>query len=184
MVRLLVPVLVLGAFARLSAALDCPCDAARPETMRLRQCSLCAEAEKQPAGGPEVFFLKDANPRKANRMLALPRRHHDQMHPLADMDPRLRTQLWTAAIAKARELWGDSAWGLAYNGDKVRTQCHTHIHIGKLNQHVETGRFVVVSRPSQIPAPPGSGVWVHPVGKGPRMHVHLDEQICETVLIR
>ena len=54
----------LPALAQVSAG--CYCDVAKPETMEARQCSLCKEAEKQP---PDVkfFFLKDANPMKANR---------------------------------------------------------------------------------------------------------------------
>ena len=93
-----------------------------------------------------------------------------------------RTQFWTAAIGKARELWGDN-WGLAYNGDQARTQCHAHIHIGKLLQGIETDNFVVVAGPAQIPVPKeGTGLWVHP--EGAKLHVHLGEQICETVLLR
>jgi hypothetical protein len=29
----------------------------------------------------------------------------------------------------------------------------------------------------------GTGLWVHPV-QGGKLHVHLNEQICETVLLR
>lgn len=148
--------------------------------MAQRQCSLCAEAEKQPSDA-RFFFLKDINPRKPNRWLALPRAHGDDNHPLADLPPRERTALWTAAIQKAKELFGNE-WGLAYNGPKVRTQCHLHIHIGKLMRGVETDRFVVVNGPAAIPAPRNEGVWVHP-HKG-KLHVHLGEQTCETVLLR
>ena len=94
-----------------------------------------------------------------------------------------RTALWTAAIAKAKEMWGDK-WGLAYNGNASRTQCHAHIHIGKLLDGIETDNFVVVAGPAQIPVPrDGMGLWVHPV-EGGKLHVHLGEQICETVLLR
>ena len=34
----------------------CDCDPAKPETLQARDCSLCKEAEKQPAG-TTVFFL-------------------------------------------------------------------------------------------------------------------------------
>jgi diadenosine tetraphosphate (Ap4A) HIT family hydrolase len=129
-----------------------------------------------------VFFLKDINPRKPNRWLALPRAHASGLHGLADMSPAQRTELWTAAIEKARSLWGEQ-WGLAYNGDESRTQCHTHLHIGKLLDGEETSDFVVVADPVEIPVPPdGGGVWVHPVGG--KLHVHLGEQITETVLLR
>src|SRR5262245_51011241 len=117
----------------------CACDAANPETLAARECGLCKEAEGQPAGAP-IFFLKDINPRKPNRMLALPRMHSKAGHPFADMSADQRTQFWTAAIGKAKELWGEN-WGLAYNGDQARTQCHAHIHIGKLLQGIETDNF-------------------------------------------
>ena len=97
------------------------------------------------------------------------------------MSPADRTALWTAAIEKAKSVWGND-WGLAYNGIKVRTQCHTHVHIGKLLAGIETSHFVVVSKPSEIPVPAGEGIWVHPSGS--RLHVHLGEQATETVLFR
>ena len=159
----------------------CACDIAKPETLVERDCSLCREAEKQPAD-TTIFFLKDVNPRKPNRLLALPRAHGKAQHSFADMTPEQRLLLWSAAIEKAKLLWGDE-WGLAVNGDIARTQCHAHIHIGKLLQGVETGRFVVVDGPAQIPVPTdGTGLWVHP--EGARLHVHLAEQITETVLLR
>ncbi|MEJ7606845.1 MAG: hypothetical protein WKF37_11390 [Bryobacteraceae bacterium] len=159
---------------------DCPCDVALVETMKLRQCSLCKEAEKH-GDESEIFFLKDINPRKPNRWLALPRRHSSAMHELAESDPKLRLRLWTAAIEKAKSLWGDE-WGIAYNGSQVRTQCHAHVHIGKLLKGIETDRFVVIQKPSQIPLAVGEGIWLHPAGR--KYHVHLGEQTTETVLLR
>ncbi len=160
--------------------IECGCEPGRTESMEARQCSLCKEAEKQPDNG-RVFFLKDISPRKPNRWLALPRSHGSTMHHLHEMSLADRTALWVEAITKAKELWGEE-WGLAYNGEQVRQQCHTHIHIGKLMPGIETDRFVVVGGPAQIPAIAGEGVWVHPVGK--KLHVHLHEQITETVLMR
>jgi hypothetical protein len=161
----------------------CPCDPSKPETLELRQCSLCQEAEREPAD-VVIFFKRDASPRKPNRWLALVRTHeYDGLRGMERMPHGLRTRLWEAAILKGRELWGEE-WGLAYNGDQVRTQCHPHIHIGKLLKGVETDRAVrVVKSPAEIPVPrDGSGMWVHPHGR--RLHVHLNEQICETVLMR
>lgn len=172
--------LVLLGAAIAYGATECACDPALPETMKTRQCSLCNEAEKQPSD-QQIFFLKDINPRKPNRWLALPRAHQGGLHHLHEMPAAARTALWTAAIAKATEMWGDE-WGVAYNGEKVRTQCHTHVHIGKLMKHVENNRFIVVSNPAQIPAPAGEGVWIHPAGK--KFHVHLGEQTTETALMR
>jgi diadenosine tetraphosphate (Ap4A) HIT family hydrolase len=149
--------------------------------MAARQCGLCREAEKQ-SPDTTIFFLKDINPRKPNRWLALPRKHGNDHHSIADIPQDERTALWVAAIAKAKELFGDE-WALAINGDQARTQCHTHIHVGKFIEGVEIDNFVVVSGPAEIPVPKdGTGLWVHPAGK--KLHVHLGEQITETVLVR
>src|SRR5690348_1826035 len=69
------------AFAEVSR---CACDISNPETLAPRECALCKEAEAQPAAQP-VFFLKDNNPRKPNRWLALPRAHGKGGHPFAEM---------------------------------------------------------------------------------------------------
>lgn len=171
--------LPLGAAAWADVS-GCACDPARPETMQARECSLCREAEKQP---PEVkvFFLKDVNPRKPNRWLALPRAHAAGGHHLDEMPDKERIALWAAAIEKAKELWGNE-WGIAYNGEQVRTQCHAHLHIGKLLQGVCSGKFLTVKGPAQIPKHPRKGLWIHPVGN--KLHVHLEEHITETALMR
>jgi hypothetical protein len=160
----------------------CHCATDNLEAMeKQRECSLCVEAEKQPAY-LEVFFLKDANPTKPNRMLALPRTHTPGAHPLSALSPQIREVLWAAAITKAHELWGDN-WAIAYNGDERRTQCHTHLHIGKLLPDQESASFSVVSGPGEIPAPTdGTGLWIHPVNN--KLHVHLGQQVNETVLMR
>src|SRR5688500_5354053 len=147
----------------------CACDPERPETLQARECSLCAEAEKQ-MRDTGIFFLRDINPRKPNRWLALPRSHGKTHHALIEMTVEERTRLWKAAIEKARELWGDE-WGIAYNGDEVRTQCHAHVHIGKyLRENEAAADFKVIDTPEQIPAPRGEGMWIHPhEGK---LHVH------------
>jgi hypothetical protein len=180
MQRIAIILLLLAMTTMAWAETECACDPAQPETMKARQCSLCNEAEKQPPN-ELVFYLKDINPRKPNRWLALPRNHHGGLHHLHDMPAAARTALWTAAIDKSKSLWG-ADWGVAYNGEKVRTQCHTHVHIGKLMNHIETDHFIVISKPSQIPAPIGEGLWIH--GSGNKMHVHLGEQTTETVLMR
>jgi len=159
----------------------CGCDVARPETMAATECQLCRLAEAQPAE-PQFFFVKDANPTKPNRWLALPRFHGVSPQDLAGMTAAQRTGYWTAAIAKARELWG-SQWGVAMNGLERRTQCHAHMHIGKLLDGVEDDGFVVVDSPAEIPVPPdGTGIWVHPVGN--KLHVHVGDQAAELVLER
>jgi diadenosine tetraphosphate (Ap4A) HIT family hydrolase len=162
------------------AETPCPCDLKIPETLNARQCSLTkVTAERLP--GIPTFFLPDANPSKPNRLLALPREEKSGMQRIADLTPEARLELWTAAIAKAKEKWGDR-WGIAYNGDNVRTQCHVHVHIGRLIEGVEAGEFLLVDGPAQIPVPGKDGYWIHPVNG--KLHVHTGEQICETVLLR
>jgi diadenosine tetraphosphate (Ap4A) HIT family hydrolase len=179
--------LLIGALLSLLAAAasadvrNCACDPKRPETLEARECSLCKEAEKQPPD-VEVFLLKDISPRKPNRWLALPRIHVEGPHSLHDLPKELQTKLWKLAIEKARELWGEG-WGLAYNSEHVRTQCHTHIHIGKLLLGLAPGKYYDVDRPEQIRAPEdGTGIWVHPVGN--KLRVHYGEHITETTLLR
>jgi hypothetical protein len=172
-------------FASLVAALvlradfvTCKCDPARPETLEARECSLCREAEKRPPGS-QVFFLKDSNPTKPNRWLALPSTHERSIDLLST---RQRADLWTAAIAQAKSLFGDQ-WAVAYNAPTVQTQCHVHVHLGKLIPGVETSQFIVVAKVEDIPLPvSGEGFWIHP--QGGQFHVHTGEQITETVLER
>ncbi len=174
---LIVPILLATAMLR-GDIVSCGCDTAHPETLEARQCSLCREAEKQ-APDVKVFFLKDANPNKPKRWLALPRVHARSMELLSDEQ---RADLWAAAIAKAKSLFGDD-WAIAYNAPSVQTQCHVHVHIGRLIPGVETSQFITATKIEDIPAPPkGEGFWIHPQGN--LFHVHTGEQITETVLER
>jgi CDP-diacylglycerol pyrophosphatase len=82
-------------------------------------------------------------------------------------------------------LWGDD-WGIALNADMSRTQCHTHMHIGKLLPDVEADAqntaLTVVDGAAAIPVPPdGGGMWIHPVNG--KLHVHY-ANIAEPVLMR
>ena len=175
--RFLPALLLLTALA-LGDVRNCACDIASAESMAQRECGLCREAEKQPPDAP-VFFVKDINPNKPHRWLALPRVH---IHELADLTPAQRLALWTGAIAKAKETWGDQ-WGLAANADIRRSQCHVHVHIGKLLGDAETPDFVLVDGPADIPVPPeGGGILIHPVGG--KLHVHLGDDAPETLLMR
>lgn len=160
---------------------NCACDPAKPETLAARECSLCREALKQPADHP-IFFLKDNNPTKPNRWLALPREHYSSSDPLGAMTPAARAEFFNVAIAKAHDMWGDS-WAIAMNGELSRTQCHPHVHIGRLLDGNENQDGIYVDKPEDIPVPAeGAGLWFHPVGK--RLHVHEGAQINETVLMR
>lgn len=170
--------LFLGAGWVRADIITCACDVSKPETLEARQCSLCREAEKQPAG-VEVFVLKDVNPTKPGRWLVLPRAHD---RSFAALPPELRLKLLSTAVERSRAMFGDE-WGIAYNAPKVQTQCHVHIHLGKLIEAVETAQFVTIQRLEDTPVPPeGEGFWMHAQGGG--FHVHTGEQITETVLLR
>src|SRR5947209_11713055 len=97
----------------------CACDPANPASLEARQCSLCREAEKQ-RPDTKVFLLKDVNPTKPNRWLILPRAHD---RSIDELPADLRAELFAAAIAKAKTLFGDE-WAIAYNAPGVQTQCH------------------------------------------------------------
>lgn len=161
---------------------QCGCDPAAADSMKARECSLTGLAVAE-GSSDGVFFVKDASPRKPNRTLVMPRRIvPGVMHELQHLSPAERMALWKAAIAKAKELHGDE-WGVAYNGVRVRTQCHLHLHVGKLLRGVDSGKAVFVTRPEDIPVPTdGTGLWIHAAGN--RLKVHIQEQICETVLLR
>ena len=175
--RLLPLFLALALNAR-ADIVECACDASRPETLAARQCSLCREAEKQSAE-TQVFFLKDTNPTKPNRWLALPRVHD---RAFGQLRPELRAVLLSAALDKAKTLFGNE-WAIAYNAPELQTQCHVHVHIGKWMPAVENAHFIAVQRIEDVPVPPkGEGFWVHPAGNV--LHVHTGDEIAETVLVR
>jgi diadenosine tetraphosphate (Ap4A) HIT family hydrolase len=174
-------ILLLSAWPALRADVSsCACDPKNPESLKARQCSLCKEALKRPPG-EEFFVLKDINPRKPNRWLILPVAHGTAQHHFRDLPKPQRDKLWREAIRVAREKFGD-AWGLAYNGERARTQCHLHLHIGRFIPAAETSSGILVRRIEDIPAPEEGGIWVHPVPGG--FHVHLGDQIAETALVR
>ena len=159
----------------------CLCDPARPETMELRECSLCRAAEAERSGS-DYFVVQDVSPNKPHRWLALPRYHVRNPEDLSEMTRQQRTAYWTFTIAKAHELWGDD-WGLAINSLERRTQCHMHIHIGKLREAVEDDRFAVVDGPAAIPLPrEGDGLWVHPAAG--KLHAHFGNDAPELLLER
>lgn len=180
MLRLLLLTLAVAA-SSLADVSGCVCDPAKPESMKARECGLCNEAEKQPAD-VEFFVLKDINPRKPNRWLVLPRTHgKGGAHHLHEMSRAQQVRFWKFAIQAAKERFGDE-WGVAYNGWKVRTQCHMHVHIGRLIQAAKISKFKFVRRIEDFPTPEETGIWIYPVPGGFR--VHTGEQITETALVR
>ena len=84
------------------AQTQCPCDVSVPETLNARQCSLGKITEEQPKS-ILVFFVPDANPKKPNRLLCLPREQSKGMQRIADLTPEARLALWTESIDKAKE---------------------------------------------------------------------------------
>ncbi|HUP05102.1 MAG TPA: hypothetical protein VMU19_13995 [Bryobacteraceae bacterium] len=159
----------------------CVCDLASPETASKKECSLCREVERRPQD-PQFFVIPDADPKKPNRRLALPRFHGVNPQELSQMTLEQRTAYWTVAIHEAEQLWGDG-WGLAVNALANRGQCHMHIHIGKRNAGVEDERFQFVKTPAEFPLPrPDDGIWVHPVAGG--YHVHWGDKSPELLLQR
>lgn len=158
---------------------DCPCDHSRPETLNRRVCSLCETAEKQVG---EFYFLKDINPHKPNRYLALPKAHGRGLQTVSSLPAEARARYWRQAIAKARSLFGER-WGLAANGHLFRTQCHAHIHMGPLSPEAQDTEGRLFADPADFPAVgPDQGMWVHP--KDGRYCVHLDRDLAEVVLVR
>lgn len=177
------PFVLWALFAALPASADvsqCACDPSNPDSMKARNCSLSLEATKQPAD-IEFFVLKDINPRKPGRWLALPRRPGVGSHDLHLLPRDERTRLWKFAIAEAAKRF-PGTWGLAYNGSKVRTQCHLHIHIGKWVTAAHSSKFRLVRRIEDLPAPETGGVLFYPVKGG--FMVLTGEEIMETALVR
>jgi diadenosine tetraphosphate (Ap4A) HIT family hydrolase len=160
---------------------DCSCVLTRPDSPQLRACSLCIEAAKHPST-ERIILLRDNDPAKPNRWLAVPRAVFDGSNPLAQMTAADRLELWNTAIAKANEVWGKD-WAIAMNGDIARRQCHAHVHIGKLLEGKEDDKGVYIDGPAQLPAlNDGTGLWFHPVNG--KLHVHTGEQATELVLMK
>ena len=158
---------------------SCPCDHALPESISNRVCSLCGTAAKQT---DEIYFLKDINPHKPNRYLALPKAHGSGFQSTADLSQALRAELWRQAAKRAEELY-PGRWGLAQNSHFFRTQCHAHIHIGPLSPEVEDTLGMVYASAEQFPnVGAEEGMWLHP--KDGRFCVHLDRDLAEIVLVR
>jgi CDP-diacylglycerol pyrophosphatase len=174
-------ILLVFACAASADVRNCICDLTNPAVAQSRGCSLCIEVEKHPAG-ERIILVRDNDPTKPDRWLAVPHEKVDGSNPLAEMAAEDRLLLWSTAVAKAREVWGD-AWGIAMNSDIARRQCHAHVHIGRLLEERETDSGVYIDNVAELPViADGSGLWFHPAGK--RFHVHTGESITETVLMR
>jgi hypothetical protein len=173
--------LILAAVAACAPAADmtaCVCDFSKPGGAAKIECALSMIARNQPTW-EAAFLLKDNSPAKPHQWLALPKGEYGGGSPLSLMKDSERLALWSVAAQKAKDLFGDD-WALAMNGAD-RSQCHLHIHIGKMKPGSEKGGGIVVDDLSQIPAPSnGNGVWVHP--EGGKLHVHTDEVGTEYVL--
>jgi diadenosine tetraphosphate (Ap4A) HIT family hydrolase len=160
-------------------AVGCPCEHGDAASMGSGVCSLCKTADEQTE---DVYFLKDINPNKPNRYLALPKAHVRGLQAVGEMSAPERERVWTAAIQRARELFGER-WGLAENSYFFRTQCHAHIHMGPLSPDVKDEGGRLYGQPKDFPAVGAEkGMWVHP--KDGKYCVHLDRDLAEIVLVR
>lgn len=158
----------------------CPCDHATPESLAARVCSLCKTAEER--SGEPVYFLKDINPHKPNRYLALPKAHGSGFQSTSSLTPALRARLWESAVKRAEKLF-PGRWGIAENSHFFRTQCHAHLHIGPLSPEVEDSGGTLYDSTADFPNPaPQGGMWLHP--KDGKYCVHLDRDLAEIVLLR
>ena len=163
----------------------CVCDLADQRSLAQRTCSLCVEITKHSGEGP-VVLVRDVNPTKPSRWIVMPQEAYDGANPLARMSAAERDRFWNTAIAKAREVWGES-WGIAMNSDMSRTQCHLHAHIGKLleegKDEDDTESGIFIDSVSELPAiNNGTGLWFHPLYG--RLHVHTGGQTTEHILMR
>ena len=173
--------LVLFGFVRLAPmpVVGCPCDHARADSLGNRVCSLCKTAEKE---SDEIYFLRDINPLKPNRYLALPKPHDSGFQSTADLSDEMRAKLWSHAAERAEELY-PGHWGLAQNSHFFRTQCHAHIHIGPLSPEVDDIGGMLVATAGELPnIGPEQGLWLHP--RNGVFCVHLDRDLAEIVLVR
>lgn len=158
---------------------SCPCDHADAGTLASRVCSLCGTAEQHT---DEIYFLKDINPHKPSRYLALPKSHSSGFQSTTDLSASLRADLWRRAADRAEQLY-PGRWGLAQNSHYFRTQCHAHIHIGPLSPEVEDVGGTLYRTTSEFPdVGPEQGMWLHPKDGG--FCVHLDRDLAEIVLVR
>ena len=156
----------------------CSCDFSTPGGTAKKECALSLIAHNEP-GFEVAFLLKDNSAEKPHQWLAMPKGEYGGGSPLSLMKDNERLALWSVAVQKAKDLFGDD-WALAMNGYD-RSQCHLHIHIGKMKPGSEKGGGLVIDTLSQIPAPSnGNGVWLHP--EGGKLHVHTDEVATEYVL--
>jgi diadenosine tetraphosphate (Ap4A) HIT family hydrolase len=179
-VRAVLLVLTLARPALRADVRGCTCDLSDPATAQVRGCSLCVEAARHPAS-ERIIVLRDNSPAKPNRWLVVPHAAFDGESPLTRMSEAERLELWNAAISKANEVWG-TAWGIAMNGDKSRSQCHLHVHIGKLLDGKEDDNGFYVDDAAQLPAiADGTGLWFHPLNG--KLHVHSGEAT-ELVLMK
>jgi hypothetical protein len=169
------------ATAALAPAADlssCSCDFSTSGGAAKKECALSFLANNEPTW-EAAFLLKDSSAEKPHQWLALPRGEFGGASPLSKMTDSERLALWSVAVQKAKELFGNN-WALAMNG-RERSQCHLHIHIGQFKPAEEKGGGIYIDNLSQIPAPSdGNGVWLHP--EGAKLHVHTDQIATEYVL--
>lgn len=149
----------------------CDCDHSRPESLADRNCALCRVVEAREGG---LLLVKDIDPEKPNRWLALPRRHAAATRQsITDLSGDERRELAAFSVREAERLF-PGRWALAVNPAAERSQCHLHVHLGpRRDDALCTNAGIHVGEPGRIldaVASDGS-VWAHPEPGG-GYHVH------------
>jgi hypothetical protein len=149
------------------------CACSNIDDLAAPECSLCGEAVRRrpQRDGGSTIVIEDKNPCKG-RWLALPLEHRGPcMQTLSTLSPKARGDLGRTAVAKAAAEFGPG-FGLAINPPDQRTQCHLHVHIGRLRPNVTcSATIAAVSSPDDVFAiATDQGMWVHAAGGG--YHVH------------
>ena len=144
---------------------NCQCDVTRPETLAVRECSLCKAAEAQPLE-PAFFLLRDANPNKPNRWLALPRFHghesagprqHDgrPAHRLLDLRHRQGSRALGRRLGPRRS----TASSAAPNATRTSTSANCAKASRTTRSPSSRARRIFRCRATAM------GFWVHPGGR-------------------
>jgi hypothetical protein len=160
---------------------------------------LAADANPLFAGDATAPFagavvIRDANPTKSRRFLALPlsEAHPESsgMQMFRDLPDAQQEALIRTALAAAESLPASAGpVGIAQNGpegDNRRTQCHIHVHIGRLDPGKDPEDQRLAHAPvefrlqgqwlEKIRGRLSDGWLIHPAGKG-RYHFHAIDPV-------
>ena len=123
--------------------LRCPCDHTIAEILLAYPQAQSLSRKRIPPSGCAFFLCSGHQPWQAEPMV-------DSAHGLTIRECRICLDLSLPRSA-VNSGWrpsgklkncGGRIWGLAVNGDLARSQCHAHVHIGKLLDGVEGNEFL------------------------------------------